>query len=80
MEIEKSKKPKLIIDTNAFIKSLNLNSLAEKYDFITSESVLHEIKDKSAKEKYSKSLFEINIKNPSKTSLKISKIYFLFFF
>lgn len=72
MEIEKSKKSKLVIDTNAFIKCLNLDSLADKYDFITSQSVLEEIRDKSAKNKFSKILFDITIKMPSKSSLKFS--------
>lgn len=74
MEIEKSKKPKLVIDTNAFIKCLNLDSLADKYDFITSESVLDEIRDKSAKDKFSKILFDIKIKMASKSSLKFSTV------
>lgn len=67
-------KPKLIIDTNAFIKSLDLNKLAQIYDIYTSDMVLYEIKDKQAKEKFSHLLFEIKTKIPSKTSLSFGII------
>lgn len=71
-------KPKLIIDTNAFIKSLDLNKLSQTYDIYTSDMVLYEIKDKQAKEKFSHLLFEIKTKIPSKTSLAFSiLIYFI---
>jgi len=73
-------KPKLIIDTNAFIKCLDLNKLAQSYDIYTSDMVLFEIKDKKAKEKFSHLLFEIKTKFPSKTALSFGFIIFFVFF
>ncbi len=66
-------KPKLIIDTNAFIKCLDLNTLSQTYDIYTSDMALYEIKDKKAKEKFSQLLFEVKTKYPSKNSLAFGK-------
>ena len=66
-------KPKLIIDTNAFIKCLDLNKLSQTYEIYTSDMVFYEIKDKKAKEKFSHLLFEIKTKFPSKSASAFSK-------
>ena len=66
-------RPKLIIDTNAFIKCLDLNTLSQTYDIYTSDMALYEIKDKKAKEKFSHLLFEVKTKYPSKNSLIFGK-------
>ena len=42
----------LIIDTNAFIRCLDITNLSKTYDIYTSANVLKEIKDKKAREKF----------------------------
>jgi rRNA maturation endonuclease Nob1 len=68
MTSKESKIP-LIVDTNAFIKCLDLNSLYEKYDLITTENVLSEIRDKKAKQKYESLAFGIKTRSPTKEAL-----------
>lgn len=63
------KKPVLVIDTNAFIKCLDLQSLHDKYDLYTTAEVRMEIRDKKARDKFLTLPFEIGVKDPSKTSL-----------
>lgn len=62
------KKHILVIDTNAFIKCLDLQSLHDKYDLYTTAEVKYEIKDKKARDKFEALPFDINVKEPSKTS------------
>lgn len=71
-------KPKLIIDTNAFIKCLDLNKLSQTYEMYTSDMVHYEIKDKKGKEKFAQILFELKTKDPSKTSNAFGISFFLF--
>lgn len=66
--VKPAEKPKLIIDTNAFIKCLDLNKLSQSYEIYTSDMALYEIKDKKAKEKFAHLLFEVKTKYPSKTA------------
>lgn len=67
-------KPKLVIDSNAFIKCLDLNKLHQTYDIYTSDMVLFEIKDKKAKEKFAHLPFEVKTKFPSKTALSFGTL------
>ena len=71
-------RPKLIIDSNAFIKCLDLNKLSQTYDMYTSDMVHYEIKDKKAKEKFSQLLFELKTKDPSKTATAFGIIIYIF--
>lgn len=71
-------KPKLILDTNAFLNVLDLNKLAEEYDIYTSDMVVYEIKDKKSREKFTQLPFEIKTKIPSKTSSSFG-LYIFFF-
>jgi len=52
-------KPVLVIDTNAFIRCLDIQKLGEKYDVYTSSNVLNEIRDKAAREKFNALNFDI---------------------
>ena len=49
----------LVLDANAFIRCLNLQSLHEEYEIYTTPEVLYEIKDKRAREKFQTLTFDI---------------------
>eukprot|EP00331_Platyophrya_macrostoma_P008465 CAMPEP_0176431578 /NCGR_PEP_ID=MMETSP0127-20121128/14888_1 /TAXON_ID=938130 /ORGANISM="Platyophrya macrostoma, Strain WH" /LENGTH=449 /DNA_ID=CAMNT_0017813597 /DNA_START=65 /DNA_END=1414 /DNA_ORIENTATION=+ len=54
----------LILDTNAFVRSYNLQELSQQYDIYTTDQVLYEIRDKRAKEKFMSIAFEIKASSP----------------
>ncbi|EAS03594.1 nin one-binding Zn-ribbon-like protein (macronuclear) [Tetrahymena thermophila SB210] len=66
---DQTKKPVLVLDTNAFIKCLDLQSLYNKYDLYTTQEVKFEIRDKKAREKFLTLPFDILVKDPSKTAV-----------
>jgi len=53
----------LIIDTNAFIRCVDLSKLAQEYDIYTTNNVLNEIKDKKAKDKFLAINFDLKTKS-----------------
>ncbi|EGR30184.1 nin1 rpn12 binding protein, putative [Ichthyophthirius multifiliis] len=61
-------KKKIVIDTNAFIKCLDLQKMSLTYDLYTTSEVIFEIKDKKAREKYQALCLNIQIKEPSNTA------------
>jgi len=63
-------KPALVIDTNAFIRCLDLQKLADKYEIYTSNNVLVEIRDKHARDKFAALGFDIKTYSADDKSYK----------
>lgn len=62
-----------MLDTNTFIKCLNLQELNDKYILYTTGEVLEEIRDKKAREKFALLPFEIKSTWPSDDAIKFGK-------
>jgi len=62
-----------VLDTNAFIRCLDMQKLGEKYDVYTSNNVLNEIRDKAAREKFHSLNFEIKTYSADEKSFSFGK-------
>ncbi|KRX02050.1 hypothetical protein PPERSA_07695 [Pseudocohnilembus persalinus] len=71
------KKPQLIIDTNAFIRCLDILNLSKTYDIYSSPNVLREIRDKRAREKFASLPFSIGLLECSEESYNFVKRFAL---
>lgn len=63
----------MIIDTNAFIRCLDINGLAKKYDIYTTSNVLNEIRDKKARERFATLTFDLHTGSVDNKSFSFGK-------
>lgn len=68
----------LILDTNAFIRCLNLQALSQEYEVFTIEEVLYEIRDKRAKDKFMTIAFDIKTVRPDDKAINFGEILHLY--
>lgn len=63
-------KQKIVLDTGAFIQCSDINAMGMKYDLVTTEGVLNEIRDRRAREKFLTLVVKIVAMNPHPDSKK----------
>jgi len=68
-------KPILILDANAFIFSIDLIKLHEKFNFISTQEALKEVRDEKARARLNSLPFDIDIREPSESAVKFVQRY-----